>query len=62
MAERESNPGGPNRKHVGDGKGYDVDDLALKYGITNDQASRLIRQIGTDRAKLEAAAEKLNKR
>ena len=62
MPERESKPGGPNRKDTGDDKGYEVDDLAKKYGLSNDQASRLIRQIGSDRAKLEAAAEKLSKR
>ena len=62
MPERESQPGGPNRKRTGDDKGYEVDDLAKKFGLSNDQASRLIRQIGSDRAKLEAAAEKLTKR
>ena len=62
MPERESKQGGPDRKHLGGDEGYDVDDLAKKHGISNDQASRLIRQIGTDRAKLDAAAEKLNKR
>ena len=62
MPERESKRGGPDRKHEGSGKGYEVDELAKKHGISNDQASRLIRQIGTDRAKLDAAAEKLVKR
>ncbi len=60
--ERSSKRGGPDRKHVGGREGYEVDELARKYGISNDQASRLIRQVGTDREKLEAAAEKLTKR
>ena len=43
-------------------KGYEVDELARKHGISNDQASRLIRQIGDDREKLDAEAKKLQKR
>ena len=60
--ERSSKRGGPDRKHVDGREGYEVDELARKYGISNDQASRLIRQVGTDRDKLDAAAEKLKKR
>ena len=57
-AERTSKSGGPDRTPEGAGN-YEVDELARKHGISNDQASRLIRQIGTDREKLDAAAEKL---
>lgn len=62
MAERTSKTGGPDRKHVEGRKGYEVDELARKHGISNDQASRLIRQIGDDREKLDAEAKKLQKR
>ena len=62
MAERTSKTGGPDRKHVDGRQGYEVDELARKHGISNDQASRLIRQLGDDREKLDAAAEKLQKR
>jgi hypothetical protein len=61
-AERTSKRGGPDRPPESAGKGYEVDELARKHGISNDQASRLIRQIGPHREKLDAAAEKLVKR
>jgi hypothetical protein len=62
VAERTSKKGGPDRKHVEGRQGYEVNELAKKHGISNDQASRLIRQLGNDREKLDAAAEKLQKR
>ena len=62
MAERSSKQGGPDRKHVDGRGGYEVGELAAKHGISNDQASRLIRQHGADRAKLDAEAGKLKKR
>ena len=62
MAERSSKAGGPDRKHVEGREGYEVDDLVKRFGISNDQASRLIRQNGADRDKIEAAAAKLTKR
>ena len=62
MAERSSKRGGPDRKHVAGRDGYEVDELAKKHGISNDQASRLIRQNDGDRDKIDAAAEKLTKR
>ena len=62
MPERDSKRGGPDRKHADGGIGYEVDELATKHGISNDQASRLIRQIGIEREKLDAAAERLVKR
>lgn len=62
MAERSSKTGGPERKHVAGRDGYEVDDLTKKHGISNDQASRLIRQNGGDREAIDAAAEKLTKR
>jgi hypothetical protein len=61
MAERSSKAGGPDRKHVSGRAGYEVGELAEKYGISNDQASRLIRNFGADRAKLDAEAAKLTK-
>lgn len=62
LAERTSKSGGPDRKHVEGREGYEVDELATKHGISNDQASRLIRQIGNDRKKLDEEARKLQKR
>jgi hypothetical protein len=40
-------------------QGYEVDYFARKLGITNDQAQELIKEHGSNRAKLDAAAEKL---
>jgi uncharacterized protein YjbJ (UPF0337 family) len=62
LAERSSKAGGPDRKHVEGRDGYEVGELAKRYGISNDQASRLIRQNGDDREKIEAEAAKLRKR
>ncbi len=41
---------------------YNVSSLARRYGITRDQARRLITKIGNDREKLEEAAETLARR
>ena len=60
--ERSSSDEGPDRKPSDEEGGYDVDDLAQRHGISNDQASRLIRQVGPNRDKLDAEAEKLTKR
>jgi hypothetical protein len=61
-AERSSSDQGPERKHRAEDGSYEVDDLAERHGISNDQASRLIRQVGPDRDRLDAEAEKLTKR
>jgi hypothetical protein len=39
---------------------YEVGYFARKHGISRDQAQRLIDKIGGNRAKLNAAAEKLS--
>ena len=62
MGERSSKEGGPDRKDVAGRQGYQVGELAEKHGISNDQASRLIRNIGEDREALDREAAKLNKR
>lgn len=41
------------------GRGYDVTYFARKHGLTRQQARDLIRRIGDDRGKLNAAAETL---
>ncbi len=63
MGERSSKRGGPDRKDTAEREsGYQVGELAAKHGISNDQASRLIRNLGNDREKLDAEAAKLIKR
>ena len=42
--------------------GYEANYLAKKHGITRDQARRLIRKVGNDRAKLDTAAQSLARR
>ena len=43
-------------------EGCEVTYIAQKHGITAEQARNLIAKIGNDRAKLDAAAKKLQKR
>lgn len=50
---------GRDRGRVAGGQGYELGYFARKHGISRDQARQLIARIGNDRAKLNAAAEKL---
>lgn len=51
-----------DRGRVAGGQGYELGYFARKHGISRDQARSLIQRIGNDRAKLNAAAEKLKGR
>lgn len=59
MADSKSNRGGRDRSRVASGQGYELGYFARKHGISHDQARDLIGRIGNDRAKLNAAAQKL---
>jgi hypothetical protein len=59
MTDNTSNRGSRDRSRVAAGQGYELAYFARKHGITQDQARQLIAKIGNDRAKLDAAAEKL---
>jgi hypothetical protein len=59
MADNRSDRGGRDRSRVAGGEDYELDYFARKHGISRDQAKQLIERIGNDRAKLDAAAEKL---
>ena len=59
MADDKSKRGGTDRKRVAAGQGYEVTYFARKHGITTEQARKLIKDIGNDREKLNAAAAKL---
>jgi len=61
MADDKSKRGNADRRRVDGGEGYEVAYFARKHGITKDQAEGLIKRIGNDRTKLNAAAEKLKK-
>ncbi len=59
MSDDKSKRGGSDRRQVAGGEGYEVDYFARKHGISRDQAEDLIKRVGNDREKLDAAAEKL---
>jgi hypothetical protein len=59
MADDKSKRGGQDRSRVSGDQGYELDYFARKHGITKQQAQDLIKQHGSNRAKLDAAAEKL---
>ena len=48
-----------DRRKVANSEPYDVEYFARKHNISREQARNLIRQIGNDRDKLNAAASKL---
>ncbi len=49
----------PDRTRLIPGRGYVVSYFVKKHGITKEEARQLLREIGNDRAKLNAAAVKL---
>jgi Protein of unknown function (DUF3606) len=59
MADNRNDRGGRDRSRVAAGQGYELGYFARKHGISRDQAKQVIGRIGNDRAKLNAAAEKL---
>lgn len=59
MADNRSKRGGGDRRRVAGGQGYEVNYFARKHGISAGQARELIAEVGNDREKLNAAAEKL---
>ena len=59
MADDKSKRGKQDRSRVAAGQEYEVRDLAKKHGITQEQATELIRKHGSDRETLEAEAKKL---
>ncbi|MDB5318330.1 MAG: hypothetical protein JWO24_4174 [Rhodospirillales bacterium] len=61
MADDKMKRGGADRQRVAANEPYEVEYFARKHGLSRQEAERLIREIGNDRAKLDAAAEKLQK-
>jgi hypothetical protein len=49
-----------DRSRVAGGQGYEVNYFARKHGITAQQARDLIKEVGNDRDKLNAAAARLS--
>ena len=60
MPDNKSKRGKRDRSRVAAGEGYEVSYFARKHGITSQQARELIGRIGNDRAKLNAAAERMS--
>ncbi len=61
MADDKSKRGGPDRRQVAGGEGYEVNYFARKHGLARQQAEDLIKRVGNDREKLNAAAANLKK-
>ena len=59
MVDDKSKRGGQDRARVSAEQGYEVSYFAKKHGITAEQARDLIKRVGPNREKLNAAAEKL---
>ncbi|WKA26521.1 DUF3606 domain-containing protein [Bradyrhizobium roseum] len=59
MSENERKRKGSDRRKAANSEPYEVDYFARKHNISREQARDLIRQIGNDRDKLNAAASKL---
>lgn len=59
MADDKTRRGAADRRKVAADEGYEVGYFARKHGITREQAGDLIKRIGPDREKLNAAAAKL---
>ena len=51
-----------DRNRVAGGQGYELGYFARTHGISRDQARELISRVGNDRAKLNAAAERMKGR
>ncbi len=62
MSDDKSKTGAGDRARVAATEAYEVSFFARKHGITSDQARELIHHHGNDRAKLDAAAERLKAR
>jgi len=61
MADDKAKRGIADRRQVSGGEGYEVNYFARKHDITRQQAEDLIKRVGNDRSKLNAAAAKLKK-
>jgi hypothetical protein len=62
MADKTTRGRKQDASRVAAGQGYEVNYFARKHGITAQQARDLIKEVGNDREKLNAAAGKLSKK
>lgn len=61
MADSKTDRGQGDRSRVAADQGYELGYFARKHRISREQAKQLIDRIGNNRAKLNAAAEKLKR-
>ena len=59
MADIKLKRGNPERRTGANNEPYEIEYFARKHDISREQARDLIRRIGNDRDKLNAAASKL---
>ena len=59
MPDDKSKIGEPDRSRVAGNEDYEVGHLALKHGLSIQQARELIARVGNDREKLDQAAQEL---
>jgi hypothetical protein len=59
MPDDKSKVGEPDRSKVAADQDYEVSHIAEKYGISSEEARKLIERFGNDREKLYSAAETL---
>jgi D-tyrosyl-tRNA(Tyr) deacylase len=62
MTDDKKKRGGADRAQVSREQGYEVGYFATKHGISRDAARKLFDEVGSNREKLNAAAERLKKR
>lgn len=59
MPDGKRKRGALDRRMIANNEPYEVEYFARKHDVSREQARELIRQIGNDRDKLNAAASKL---
>jgi len=59
MADDKTKRNGSDRRTVAAGESYEVEYFARKHGISREDADALIKRVGNDREKLDAAAEQM---
>jgi hypothetical protein len=59
MIDDKSKRGAQDRVKVSGSEAYEVEYFAQKHGITRDQAQALMKKHGSNRAQLDAEAQKL---
>jgi hypothetical protein len=59
MPDDKSKVGESDRSKVAGNQDYELSDFAQQYGLSSEEARKLVERFGNDREKLYAAAESL---